>query len=161
VGERSWLRGLVGSGEDEMRGVEMETVAWQVGQVEGLGGHRGQDGVALAEEGVEGSTEAVVVEAVGGGVPEEISSALGGPGEGGTLMRAVGGQSRGASRRLRTGPWEKASCGSGGRCRSMMVATSSRCKSGAMRARGPRWRVSSVRVGPCQACAMTPPGKMG
>jgi hypothetical protein len=63
-----------------MRGVEVEAVAWQVGQVEGLSGDRGQDGVTLAEEGVEGSAEAVIVEGVGGDVPEEVGTGIGGPG---------------------------------------------------------------------------------
>src|ERR1700730_7130799 len=72
----------------------------------------------------------------------------------GMLTRSVGWQSRAASRRLRMRPWEKASWGSGGKWRSMMAATSRRCSRGAMRAKGPKRRVSSVRVGPCQASAI-------
>src|SRR5215210_25266 len=41
----------------------------------------------------------------------------------------------------------------------MMGPMSRRCSSGAMRARGPKPRVSSPRVGPCQTSAMEPPRK--
>src|SRR5581483_11464870 len=80
AGEWPWLRRLVGSGEAQMRGVKMQSVAWQVSQVDGLRRDGGQDGMALAEEGVEGSSQAVVVETVGGDVPEEVGSGIGGPG---------------------------------------------------------------------------------
>src|SRR5260370_33832222 len=43
----------------------------------------------------------------------------------------------------------------------MMGAMSRRCSSGAMRATGPKSRVSSVRVGPCQASAIEPPREPG
>jgi hypothetical protein len=79
-----------------MRGVEVESVAWQVGQVQSLGSDRGQDGVALGEEGVEGSSQAVIVEAVGGDIPEEVGSGISGPGryvnEGSRLTESGGEQ---------------------------------------------------------------------
>jgi hypothetical protein len=79
-----------------MRRVEVESVAWQVGQVDSLGGDGGQDGVALAEEGVEGSSQAVVVEGVGGDVPEKVGSGISGPGryvnEGSRLAESGGEQ---------------------------------------------------------------------
>lgn len=75
-----------------MRGVEVEAVTWQVGQMESLSGDGGQDGVTLGEEGVEGASEAVVVEGVGGDVPEEVGCGIGGPGrdvdEGGGLTES-------------------------------------------------------------------------
>jgi hypothetical protein len=42
--------------------------------MDGLGGDTGEDGVALCEEGVQGSAEAVIIEAVGRDVPQEIGS---------------------------------------------------------------------------------------
>src|ERR1700722_7992671 len=75
----------------------------------------------------------------------------------GMLIRAVGWQSLAASRRLRMRPCEKASCGSGGKWRSTMVAMSRRWSRGAMRAKGPKVSVWSLRVGPCQASAIEPP----
>src|SRR4051794_28388330 len=42
-----------------------------------------------------------------------------------------------------------------------MGATSRRCSSGATRAKGPKARVWSLRVGPCQASAIEPPRETG
>lgn len=96
AGERPWLRGLVSSGEAQMCGIEVEAVAWQVGQMESLSSDGGQDGVTLVEEGVKGSSEAVIVEGVGRDVPEEVGSGIGGPGrdvdEGGGLAETGGEQ---------------------------------------------------------------------
>ena len=61
-----------------------------------MGGERGEDGVALAEEGIEGPAQAVVVEALGREVPEEVGPAVGGPSgdidQGGGLAEAGGEQ---------------------------------------------------------------------
>ena len=74
----------------------MEAVAWQLGQVEGLGGDGGQDGVALAEEGVESPAQAVVVEGLGGDAPQEVGPGVRSPGrdvdQGGGLAEAGGQQ---------------------------------------------------------------------
>src|SRR4051794_16614449 len=43
----------------------------------------------------------------------------------------------------------------------MMGATSRRSRSGTMRAKGPKARVSSLRVGPCQTSAIEPPRQTG
>jgi hypothetical protein len=79
-GRRSWPRGLVGPGENEMGGVEVEAVEREVGEADGPGSDGRQDGVALAEESVEGSAQTVVVEALGGDVPEEVGPRVRGPG---------------------------------------------------------------------------------
>ena len=55
-----------------MGGVEVEAVEGEFGEADGLGGDGGLDGVALGEEGVECPAEAVIVEAFGGNVPEEV-----------------------------------------------------------------------------------------
>src|SRR5436309_8535762 len=78
-GPGSWLGRLVGAVEDEVGGVEVQAVAGQVAQVDGLGRHRREDGVALAEESIEGTTQAVIVEAGGGDVPEEVGPGVRGP----------------------------------------------------------------------------------
>ena len=63
-------------------------MAWAATEVE--------DGVALGEEGVQGSAQAVIVEAVGGDVPEEVGPGAFGPGgdvdEGGGLAESGGEQ---------------------------------------------------------------------
>ena len=56
----------------EVGRVKVQAVEREFGEVDGLGGDGGLDGVALGEEGVEGSAQAVIVEAVGGDVPEEV-----------------------------------------------------------------------------------------
>src|SRR4051794_28366779 len=63
-GRRSWLRRLIGSVEDEVGGIEVEAVAGEVGELEGLDSDSGEDGVTLTEEGIEGTAQAVVVEAL-------------------------------------------------------------------------------------------------
>ena len=50
----------------------MQAVEGEFSEVDGLGSDGGKDGVALSEEGVECSSEAVIVEAVGGDIPEEV-----------------------------------------------------------------------------------------
>src|SRR5262249_56913861 len=77
---RPWLGGFVSPVEEEVGGVEVEAVAGEVREVEGLGSDRGEDGVALREEGVQGPAQAVIVEALGREVPEEVSPGVGGPG---------------------------------------------------------------------------------
>jgi hypothetical protein len=47
--------------------------------LDGLGGDGGENGMALGKEGVEGSSEAVVVEEVSGDVPEVVGSGARGP----------------------------------------------------------------------------------
>ena len=77
---RSRLRRLVGAVEEDMGGIKVETLGCQFGQAQGLLGDAGLDGVALVEEGVEGASEAVVVEFVGRDVPEDIGAGFFGPG---------------------------------------------------------------------------------
>src|SRR5262249_36503297 len=77
------LRRLIGAIEDQVCSVEVEALRGEFGEAQSLGGDGGEDGVALAEEGIEGTAEAVVVEAVAGGVPEEGGGGGGGPGGGG------------------------------------------------------------------------------
>ena len=76
--------------------VEVQAVEGEFGEVDGLGGDGGEDGVALGEEGVECPAQAVIVEAVGGDVPEEVSPGALGPGgdvdEGGGLAQPGGEQ---------------------------------------------------------------------
>ena len=95
-GSRAWLRGLVGSVEDQVGGVKVEPVEGEFGEVDGLGSDGGLDGVALAEEGVECPPQAVIVEAVGGDVPEEVGPGTIGPrgdvDEGGGLAESGGEQ---------------------------------------------------------------------
>ncbi len=87
-----WLGRLVSPVEDEVGGVEVKAIAGQVGAVEGLGSDRGDDGVALAEEGVEGPAQAVIIQTLRREVPEEVGSGVGGPGgdvdQGGGLAEA-------------------------------------------------------------------------
>src|SRR5947209_5729167 len=64
----------VGPVEDQVGGVEMQVLQGQAGQSQGLGRAAGENGVALLEEGVKGTAEAVVVKLVGGQVPEDVSS---------------------------------------------------------------------------------------
>jgi hypothetical protein len=77
-----------------VRGVEAEALRREFGKAEGLGGDGGEDGVPLCEEGIEGAAEAVVVEALGGDVPEEVGAGGLGPGgdvnQGGGLAEAGG-----------------------------------------------------------------------
>src|SRR5262249_36715129 len=94
VGAR--LGAVVGAGEGQGRGVEVQAGGGQFGQAQGLGGDAGEDGVALAEEGVEGPAEAVVVEAGRRDAPKEIGAGLLCPGgevaQGGGLAEACGQQ---------------------------------------------------------------------
>jgi hypothetical protein len=89
---RSWLRGLVGPVKDEVGRVEVQAVKGEFGEVDGLGGYGSQDGVALGEEGVERPPQAVIVETVGGDVPEEVGPGAIGPrgdvDEGGGLAKS-------------------------------------------------------------------------
>ena len=73
---RAWLGRVVGAAEVQVSRVEVEAFAGQVSKPERLLGDVGQDGVALAEEGVESPAEAVVVELVDGDVPEEVGPSL-------------------------------------------------------------------------------------
>jgi hypothetical protein len=77
---RAWLGGLVGSVEDEVCGVEVEAVEGEFSELDGLGGDGGKDGMALGEESVECSSEAVIVERIGWDVPEEVGAGAVGPG---------------------------------------------------------------------------------
>ena len=57
----------------------MQAVEREFGELNGLGSNGGQNGVTLGEEGVECSSEAVIVEAGGRDVPKEVSSGAFGP----------------------------------------------------------------------------------
>ena len=57
-----------------MSGIEVNACEGQVGQTQGVHRGRGLNGVTLVEEGVEGAADAVVVELVGGDVPEELGA---------------------------------------------------------------------------------------
>ena len=59
--------------------VEVQAVEGEFGEVDGLGSDGGQDGVALAEEGVECSAQTVIVEGRGGDIPEEVGAGAFGP----------------------------------------------------------------------------------
>jgi len=83
-------------------GVEVEGLPRQVGEPKRLFGDAGQDGVALAEEGVEGTAEAIIIELVGGDVPEEVGTRLRCPLR--MLTSAVGRESRAANSKLRMWP---------------------------------------------------------
>src|SRR5580704_11411455 len=63
-----------------MSGVEVQTVEGEFGEEDGLGSDGGKDGVTLAEEGVECSSQTIIVEAVGGDVPEQVGAGALGPG---------------------------------------------------------------------------------
>jgi len=75
----SRLGGRVGSVEAEVSGIEVQAVERELGQEDGLGSDGGQDGMALGEEGIECSSEAIIVEAECGDVPEEVSPGALGP----------------------------------------------------------------------------------
>ena len=55
---------------------EIDLVQGQVGELQGFGGGASEDGMTLFEEGVEGATQAIVVEFIGGEVPEDVGSGL-------------------------------------------------------------------------------------
>src|SRR5947209_1611002 len=63
-----------------MRGIEVEALAWRLGGAQRLLGDAGEDGVALAKEGVERAAEAVVVELGGRDVPEDVRTGFLRPG---------------------------------------------------------------------------------
>jgi hypothetical protein len=58
----------------------VEPIQGQVGELQSFGGGAGEDGMTLFEKGVEGTTQAIVVEFIGGEVPEDVGSGLVGPG---------------------------------------------------------------------------------
>src|SRR5262249_32923934 len=101
-----WVGRLVGAVEGEMGGVEVQAVAGQLGEANGLGGDGGEDGVALGEKGIEGASQAVIVEAIGGEVPKEVRPGVFGPGgdveEGGGLAQP-GGQEKAEDTAMREG----------------------------------------------------------
>jgi len=72
----------------------VQSVAWQIGEVKGLGSDRSEDGMALGEEGIESPAKAIVVETGGGDVPQEVGTGVFGPGrdvdEGGGLAQPGG-----------------------------------------------------------------------
>src|SRR5260370_26689450 len=65
-----------------MSGVEVEAIEGEFTEMDGPGGDGGEDGVTLVEEGIQGTPQAIVVEAVGGDVPEEGGTSVFGPGGG-------------------------------------------------------------------------------
>src|SRR5262249_25185517 len=86
----------VSSVEDKVGGIKVEAIEGQFGELDDLGGDSREDRVALGKEGVKGSAQAVVVQALGGDVPEEIGPSVLGPGgefdEGGGLEERGGEQ---------------------------------------------------------------------
>jgi hypothetical protein len=52
----------------------MQPVERQVPQLQGLGSGTGEDGMAVLEQGVEGTAQAIVVEFVGGEIPEDVGA---------------------------------------------------------------------------------------
>src|ERR1700676_5103797 len=76
----AWLGGVISAGEAAVCGIEVPSVAWPIGEVKGLGSDGGEDGVALGEEGIECAAKAIVVEAGGWDVPEEVGAGVFGPG---------------------------------------------------------------------------------
>src|SRR5260370_34991267 len=77
----------------------------------------------------------------------------------GTLTNANGWDNRAPKSKRNTWPWENSSCGSGGRCRSIMAATSICSKSGATTANGPRLHAARFSTGPDQERHMKDPSK--
>src|ERR1700676_4537981 len=77
-----------------MGGVEVRRVEGEFGGVGGLGSDGSKDGMGLGEQGVECAAEAVIVETVGGDVPQKVSPGAFGPGgdvdEGGGLTESGG-----------------------------------------------------------------------
>jgi hypothetical protein len=53
-------------------GIEVQAIPGQFAEVDGLGGDGSLDGMTLGEEGIKCPPESVVVEVVGGNVPEEV-----------------------------------------------------------------------------------------
>ena len=60
--------------------------------MQGLGGGAGEDGMALLEKSIQGTAQAIIVELVGGEVPEDVGARLVGSGreidQGGRLAQA-------------------------------------------------------------------------
>jgi len=76
---RAGFGGLIGSIEVQMGRVKVQTVEGEFRQVDYLGSNRGLDGVALGEKGVQGSSQAIIVETVRGDVPEVVRPGAFGP----------------------------------------------------------------------------------
>jgi len=64
------------SREDQVGRVKLQPVERQLSQLQCLGGGAGEDGMAVLEKGVEGTAQAIVIEFVGGEVPEDVGAGL-------------------------------------------------------------------------------------
>jgi hypothetical protein len=60
----------VGSVEDQVGRVEVETIQGHLGPAQHIVGDTGEDGMALVEEGIESTAESIIVEFVGGQIPD-------------------------------------------------------------------------------------------
>ena len=58
----------------------MQPVQGQAGVLQGLSRGAGENGMTLLEKGIEGTAQAIIVELVGGEVPEDVGARLVGPG---------------------------------------------------------------------------------
>ncbi len=70
---------MIGPVEDQMGGVKVQSVQGHLGLAQDVVGDGREDGMALVEEGVEGASESVVVELVGGNLKEEFGPSFLGP----------------------------------------------------------------------------------
>ena len=66
--------------EENVGRIEVQAIAGEFAKVDGLGSDGSLYGVSLGEESIESSPESVIVEAVGGNVPEEVGAGAFGPG---------------------------------------------------------------------------------
>jgi len=105
---------LIGTIQDEVSDIEVTLLEGEFAEAQHFVGDVGEDGVAVFEEGVEGAAEAVVVEFVGGNVPEVFDAVF--AAQSATLTRAV------ASAGGRRGGWR-------GRCRGRNSASVGRWRS--------------------------------
>jgi len=67
---------VIDAAEGDVRGVEVEPLQREFSPFQGPHGDGGHDGMALLEEGIQGTAEAVVVELLGGDSPEDIGALL-------------------------------------------------------------------------------------